>query len=322
MRPSPRTVPGTGLAIFPYALLIALSVGLFLFWDGPLWRAEREASHVGRFAFSYLLVIPAAAALLLLARRFTVSHLVAATASAWGIKLVITSALYFSLARGTAFVPPRSGSPVSSKTPLVLPPDYRPAKGDFAAGKLTGTVTRGADPVPGAVVFIDRPAPGLPPGEDASPVHVIIEASRHDHPLFTAFSGAELDVTSRDSVLHTYHLYDGPRAVSNVPVPADGKAHAVTLPDPGVYEARCDTHEGERSALVVTDHPYITRTGPAGELSLASVPAGPVMLVVVTPGQGQGTKLVVRRVPARVEKADTTEVHIDLSTPEVAEERL
>ncbi len=92
-------------------LLVALSVALFLFWGEPLWTARREASHVGRFAFSYLLVIPAAALLLAAYRRLTWSHLVGATGTAWGIKLVVTSALYFSLTRGTAHDarPPRSG---------------------------------------------------------------------------------------------------------------------------------------------------------------------------------------------------------------------
>jgi hypothetical protein len=321
VRTPTRTVPGTGLSYLPYALLVAFSVALFLFWDGPLWTAKREVSHVGRFAWSYLLVIPAAAALLAAARRLSLSHLIAATCSAWGVKLVITSALYFALARGTAHVPVAPAGPVSSKKMAVAGTDYRPAGAGFKGGAVRGGVVLGDVPVGGAVVLVDRPAPGLPLPAEPAPFRLTIDGSRYRGQVYLGQKDASFEVESKDSVLHTLHVYEGERAVMNMPVPAGGKAHAFQAPEPGVYELRCDTHGSERAALVVVDHPYVARTDEAGQLTLADVPAGPITLVVVAPALG-GKKSFVRRIPARVEVSETTVVHMDLSTPEVAEERL
>lgn len=321
VRTPSRTVPGTGLSIVPYVLLIGFSVALFLFWDGPLWAAKREASHVGRFAWSYLLVIPAAAGLLLAARRLSWSHLIAATCSAWGIKLVVTSALYFALARGTAHIPVAPAGTVSSKGPVVVTPEYRPAKGAFAAGTVKGNVVLGAEPIPGAVVLVDSPSAGLPLAEEAAPFRVTIDGAQYRGLVYLGRSDASFEVESKDAVLHTLHVYAGERGVMNVPVPAGGKAHPFQAPEVGVYELRCDNHGSERAALVVVDHPYVARTDDAGQFVLGDVPAGPVSLVVVAPARG-GKKSFVRRVPARVEVSETTVVHMDLSSPEVAEERL
>lgn len=336
MQRASRTVPGTGLSPLVYGLLVAFSVALFLFWGGPLWTAHREASHVGRFAFSYLLVLPAAALLLLAARRFTWSHLIGATGTAWGIKLVITSALYFSLARGTAHLPTAAVTTSSAKTPAAFVAEYTPAKGDFAAGTLTGTVLQKGAPAAGAVVFVDRPRPGQPLSAEAPPFKITVEASRYRGLVYLGRTDATFEVESKDPVLHTLHLYElGPagaasRAIMNVPVPAGGAPRPFTAPETGIYEARCDTHPSERASLVVVDHPYVARADDQGHFTLARVPEGPLTLVVAArePAGGlagddhQNTKSVVRHVPARVEASETTVVHIDLSTPEAAEERL
>ena len=52
-----RSVAGTGLPIWGLVGLIAVSTLLFLLWGGPLWESSRSASHVGRFAVSYLAVL-------------------------------------------------------------------------------------------------------------------------------------------------------------------------------------------------------------------------------------------------------------------------
>lgn len=319
-----------------YGLLVAFSVALFLFWGGPLWTAHREDSHVGRFAFSYLLVLPAAALLLFAARRFTWSHLIGATGTAWGVKLVITSALYFSLARGTAHLPTAAVTTSSARTPAAFVAEYTPAKGDFVAGTLSGSVLQGGAPAALAVVFIDKPGPGLPLSSEAPPFKITVEASRYRGLVHAGRTDATFEVESKDPQLHTLHLYElGPggaasRAVMNVPVPAGGAPRPFTAPEAGIYEARCDNHSTERASVVVVDHPYVARADEQGQFTLAGVPEGPLTLVVVAraPAQGlagenqQNTKSVVRRVPARVEASETTIVHIDLSTPEAAEERL
>ncbi|MBK8252647.1 MAG: hypothetical protein IPK82_08255 [Polyangiaceae bacterium] len=321
MQSPTRTVPGTGLSPISYVLLITLSVGLFLFWGGPLWSAAREASHVGRFAYSYFLVIPAATALLMVARRWSWSHLIGATCSAWGIKLVITSALYFALARGTAFTP-HAITTTPSKSAAALAPEYHAANGTYPSGSVKGKLVFGQEPVVGAAVLVDKPLPGKAVDAEVAGVTVKISAATYDSGLYTGFVGGDFTIESKDSVLHTFHLYDGARAVSNVPVPVDGKPHHVTSPEAGIYEARCDTHASERAYLVLADHPYLTRTDETGAFALDGIAAGKITLTVVAPRSKNLEKGLIRKALARVEASDTTLVHIDLSTPEAAEERL
>lgn len=319
-RPSP-TVPGTGLSPLAYVLLLVFSVGLFLFWDGPLWLAKREVSHVARFTVSYLAVVPAAVLLLLLARRFSWSNVIGTTGSAWGIKLLVTWALYSVLARGTALIPTPPLAALSSASSALVP-EYHAARPDFARGVVRGSVVRGEVGVPFATVLIDAPLPGSPLAAPSGPLRLSIGDSRYDQTTYLAQADSAIEVVSRDPILHTLHLYEGSRAVSNAPVPAGGAARAVARPEPGIYEARCDAHATERATVVVVDHPYAMKTDENGQFAFSDVAVGPVTLVVVVGAEPGKAATVVRRVPARVESTQTTVVHIDLTTPEVAEERL
>ena len=322
MRPSPKTVPGTGLSPLPYILLVTFSVVLFLYWGGPLWAAQRETSHVMRFLVSYAAVIPAAAGLLLLARRFTWSHLTAATASTWAIKLMFTSTVYLAIARGTALIPVPAPLPQSSSTQTGTTYEYHAVKGEFANGTVKGAVVLKDTPASGAVVLIDKPLPGAELADAAGPLHLWVGGSRYSEMIYLGQVGQDLDIDNKDPLLHTLHLYDRGRTAHNVPVPAGEKPRSLQMPEPGVYEMRCDTHVTERAAMVIVDHPYIVRADVGGQFTLNHVPVGPVNLVVVFRSSEKETTTLVRRVSARVEASETTVVHIDLSTPEVAEERL
>lgn len=322
MRPPPRTVPGTGLAYLPYFLLVVFSVVLFLFWDGPLWLAKRETSHVMRFVVSYAAVVPAAALLLLAARRFNWSHLWAATGSTWAIKLMVTSTLYLAIARGTAHIPVAAPLPPTATAKTASGDDYHPAKGDFARGVVKGQVVRKDGAAGGAVVLADKPRPGAELADAKGPLLLGLGGGRYSEPVYVGQADQDLEVQNRDSTLHTLHLFDRDRAVLNVAVPASEKPKSLTMPEPGIYEARCDTHASERASVVIVDHPYVARADESGEFTLIDVPAGPVTLIVVFRDSAKPGTSIVRRIPARVESQETTVVHIDLSTPEVAEERL
>lgn len=113
-----------------------------------------------RFLVSYAAVIPAAALLLFAAKRFDWSHLTAATASTWAIKLMFTSTVYLVIARGTAHIPVAAPLPPSSEAQATAGFEYRPAKGAFAHGALSGAVVLKDTPAPGAVILIDRPLRG------------------------------------------------------------------------------------------------------------------------------------------------------------------
>lgn len=311
------------MSLAPYGVLVLFSVALFLLWGGPLWTAGRGASHVTRFAVSYLAVLPVAALLLFNARQLTWSHLIAATCSAWGIKLVVTSGLYFALAGGVGLAPAAPQAAVPHGEPkAAVSADYRPAKGHFDRGAIRGSLLRAGAPVSGAVVLIDDPRPGLPLLATDEPARLTIGDSRHQGAVFLARSDQPLLVESDGAALHTLHLYAGGRAILNVPIPAGERARSFTAPEPGIYDVRCDTHPAERATLVVVEHPYATRTGERGEIELAGVATGPLELLIISPSEAAQTISPVRRVAARVEAAEITVVHIDLSTPEAAQERL
>ncbi len=91
-------VPGTGLPLYALLILIGASVGLFVFWNGALWRVPRGTSHVGRFVVSYLAVIPIGALLLAALKRLTWARFVTSVAVVWAVKLVMSSLIYEAVA--------------------------------------------------------------------------------------------------------------------------------------------------------------------------------------------------------------------------------
>jgi hypothetical protein len=86
---------GTGLRWADLVLLIAVSTALFVVWPTLLWKTTRDASHVSRFAVSYLAVIPLAASQLAFRwRRVPLRELSAAVLIVWSVKMLITVGLY------------------------------------------------------------------------------------------------------------------------------------------------------------------------------------------------------------------------------------
>lgn len=308
MQKRSSVVPGTGLSIVAYAALVALSVTLFLFVGGALWRAPREATHVARFAVSYLAVIPVGALLLLAARRFSWSHLTATTGSVWALKMVITVILYQAFARGTATevisaAPPRPSGVALRST------EYRPAAGPFAAGAIHGRVVQGGKAVVGAIVYLDAPGPGKPIFQTAS-VDLVVEGSRYEKPLYLVQGEDSVRLVNRDSSLHTLHFHGAGRLPANRPFPPSAAPQTLELPDPGFYQIRCDNHPGEGAWIVVADHPYVAITGEGGEFTLSTVPVGPARLVAVAAGYAGAQRAEAR---VTVVQGGSPELTLDLA---------
>jgi hypothetical protein len=301
-------VPGTGLPIVSYSALVALSVALFLFVGGALWRAPREASHVARFAVSYLAVVPVGALLLLASRRLSWSHLIATVGSVWAIKMFITVVLYQAFARGTAtellaIAPPRPGAPPARSA------DYRPATGRFTNGSIHGRVLEGGEGVAGAIVYLDAPGPGKRAAEP-SRVDLVIQGSRYDAPLYLVHTDDRARILNRDAVLHTLHFHGAGRTPANRPLPPSDDAQSIELPDPGLVQLRCDNHPGETAWMVVADHPYVTISGSGGEFALDGVPPGPAHVIAVTAGSTWARRAEAR---ATVTEGVTVELALDLA---------
>lgn len=295
--------------------VLAAAVGLFLVWNGLLWNAPREASHVARFVVSYLAVVPLGALLLLALHRFSWAHLITSTGAVWAIKMVVTAALYQAFARGTATELHGVAPPTTATTAAAHPPrDYGTAA-SFASGGLRGRVRRGGKGLAFAVVFLDAPAPGR-----AAPaprkVELVISGSRYAEPLYLAHVEDEVLLLNHDGVLHTAHVSGSGRLPPNRPMPPSAEAHVLPLTEPGVYHVRCDNHAGEATWIVVVDHPYAVRTSADGTFSLEGVPAGDARVVAVAAegvtGRRGGAHVLVRA-------SETAELTIDLdAAPEIS----
>jgi len=312
MKTGRETIPGSGLPAPAFLAVLAASVGLFVVYNGLLWKAPREASHVARFAVSYLAVIPLAAGLLLALRRFTWAHLVTSTFAVWAIKMVITAALYEAFARGTAMQLQAVAPPPTAMlgTAAALRAEYRAAGAPFAAARIRGHVKRGGEGVPGAVVFLDTPQPGR-----AAPAHetidLVVASSRYAEPLQLLHVDDDVRLVSRDGVLHTAHFTGSARLPPTRALPPGAEPPVVTFSEPGLFRVRCDNHEGESAWLVVVDHPYATQSAEGGAFALDGVPAGEarVEVVAVTAGGARRLDAVVT-----VPTAGTADLDLDLSS--------
>lgn len=274
-----RSVAGTGLPIWGLAGLIAFSTLLFLLWGGPLWESSRGASHVGRFAVSYLTVVPAAAALLWFRRAFSWGHLAATCGLAWAAKMVVTSFLYSAVAPGTATTLQPRQAP-SAQAPAAPVFRYRPAGGDFARGVLEGTVQRRGHPVQ-ATLFAVKPPPGLPlPAPSAHELMVVNAA--YAPPLTVVSLHDTLTAHNADHALHTLRLSSDGRLEATWPLPPNAGAVPVPLPHPGLYRLSCANHRTEAGWLLVLDHPYVARSGADGRFRMDGVPAGPLALAAIS----------------------------------------
>jgi hypothetical protein len=276
-----EAVPGTGLPGPVYSLLLLVSVALFVFWGGPFWRAAPSASHLPRFVASYLLVIPLTATALLAYRHLTWARLVTATATLWGMKLLITAALYIAIPRPASYVtaaPPRTRSGVPAGAAAAARAEYAPARAGFAAGTLHGRVLRGGMPVDGALVMLVSPPSGaaLPAAER---VELTIPTAREHAAV--ARTNDEIVSTNLDGRFHTLHFVREGRTVRNESLPGGSSARPVAPLDPGIYDIRCDNHPGEHARIVIVDHPYVARTDGAGRFEMRGVAATDVVVQVV-----------------------------------------
>ncbi len=313
MKVRQEAIPGSGLPIAALLGLLGASIGLFMVWNGLLWRAPREASHVSRFVVSYLAVVPLGAAMLLALRRWSWTHLITTTFVVWSIKLVVTAALYQAFARGTAtqlvaVAPPAVTSSAPGRN------DYRAAV-SFASGTVAGHVRLHGAALAGAVVLLDAPLPGRAVPA-AQKMDLVVSGSRYAEPLYLAHVDDAIDLVNRDGVLHTAHLTGAGTMPQNRPMPPSADPQRLSLTEPGLYHLRCDNHPGEATWIVVVDHPYATRTGADGAFRLDGVAAGDARLVVLAPDGA-----AVRRAEqhASVQAGETVEPVIDLDrAPEIS----
>lgn len=266
--------------------MLALSLLVFLFWDGALWSAREGDSHAGRIFISYAVVIPLVAALLFATKRWSWVHLTTSTGLLWAVKLLLTSTLYFALAPTTTrnYRPRASWETATATGTTARDPatKYRAASSPGSHAKLSGSVTEHGAAIAGALVFIEQPPSGLPSAREGR-VQLTVHDSRYDRAIYAAGVHDQLRVTNEDALLHTLRFTRLGTTRANLPLPPSNVSRMIAAPgQPGIYTLACENHSTEQAVFAVFDHPYFTLTGGDGRFTMESLPLGTMTLVVRT----------------------------------------
>lgn len=302
------TVLGSGLSAVSYGVVLAISVGLFVGYGGPLWATR--GSHGMRFAVSYLAVIPLVALVLRLSGRLTWPNIVTAVGTLWAIKLLVTAPLYYALAPGGALddigALPTARASTAVPTARTQTSAYKPADGPVPSGVLKGRVTA---PSP-VVVTLVAPPPGrsLPAAREVS---VVLTDGGFERSVYLMNTADSLRIDNPGKRMHSARLRAGGRTRLNAPVPPGETAHAPSLDTPGEVELTCATHPTERALLIVVDHPYAVRTDDQGAFELEGVPAADVSVVAV---DLVGDEVVRSTRTVRVREGAATELSLSFGT--------
>jgi hypothetical protein len=274
---------GSGLPAWLLATLFGLSVVLFLFWGGALWRAPAEASHLVRIVGSYLVVVPLVIGALAGLRRLSLGALVTSVGLIWAAKLLVTSSLYALLAPGTShdYAARRTWTREGAEAPAG--DGYRAAGAVERAGvgAVDGVLRGAAADLDGALVWVPEPGPGRPLGEPRQ--HDWSVGADHAQRLRLVFAGDTIAVTNPDAELHTLVLAGEGRASQNLPLVPGGRLQ-LAAPEPGRYRLSCQRHAAPLGDLLVVDHPYAAAVGADGRFELDDLPAGRHTIRVLTAG--------------------------------------
>ena len=90
-----------GLTRGQFLFILAVSVALFLFLDGPLWRHTHD-SHFWRIVWSYLAILPMTCVALYRNGKAGLGTIVAASAVVGLVKLVVTAVILVVIGLGQA----------------------------------------------------------------------------------------------------------------------------------------------------------------------------------------------------------------------------
>jgi hypothetical protein len=90
-----------GLTRGQFFLILAVSIAMFLFLDGPLWLHTHE-SHFWRIGWSYLAIVPMAWVALYRNGKAHLGTIVAASVVVGLVKLVVTAVILVAIGLGQA----------------------------------------------------------------------------------------------------------------------------------------------------------------------------------------------------------------------------
>jgi len=279
---------------------LAVSVTVFLFATGPLWRHAADIGRLDRAIFwSYGIIPLLIAGCLLLSRRWSWRGFLLDSMALTLTKYVVTASVAIGLwASGNdpAGVAPRprgaKAASSSAAEPVITPTPIDPA----STGTITVTVADASGkPVEGALVHVSGGLEGLVFAPPAEPVVLTNDGKGVTPALAVVQTGQRIQGRSTDGRLHTLVVRRDGAALFNVPLLSSGDPTPVRAGDtPGPATVRCNVHPKDEaeSQLLLVSHPFHAFSDAAGRVTFRGVPSGALRLAAVTEGHTAGEERV------------------------------
>lgn len=269
--------------------ILAVSVSIFLFATGPVWRhAWRIGVLNDAILWSYLPLPFLVAGALAYRRALTLRAFFLDALELTLLKYSITfglSLVLWSVQRPPdepfVFHPPHVEA--QAATPALKPTLLDPAR----LGTVRGVVADASGaPVANALVYVSAGLDDVVFAPPSAPLELREGEGGVSPKLAAVMVGQRIEARSTDGQLHTLVGTAGGSALFNVPLLPAGVVRAVEVAEPhGLVELRCNVHPGEAHAFVgVFSNPFFTLTDAQGRFALEGVPDRAITLSVSRDG--------------------------------------
>ncbi len=117
--------------------------------------------------------------------------------------------------------------------------------------------------------------PGMtPPRPHIEPISLVNQQCQFIPHTQVAVINSQLEISSKDPVLHNTHIRTESRTFLNVALPPKSRIIRKSLKSAGRLTVRCDAHKFMQSSIHVFPHPYFSLTDGRGVFEIPHVPAG------------------------------------------------
>jgi hypothetical protein len=275
---TPAAAEGLGQKLLSRRMLwlcVAISIVVFLLWDGPIFR-HADAADAAAW-WSYAVIPPLVAGALLLERKLRALPWILATTEVTAWKFFAT----YLFAQTMWMISPPKAAPRPPPAAEVRAPDPPPSVIDpRTTGVVEGRVATAAGaPLSGVLVYIDAGLERYVFAPPAEPIRIVEEADAIVTSSDVAQVGQLVEARSGDLKLHTLIASTGEGDAFSIPLQSSGAwSQAKLRPIAGVATLHCGVHQrsGESKRLLITANPFWAKTGENGDFRLSGVPAGKV----------------------------------------------
>jgi hypothetical protein len=276
--------------------IFAISISIFLFATGPVWRHPWRIGVLNdAILWSYLPLPLLVAGALAYRRALTLRGFFLDALELTLLKYSVTfglSLVLWSIQRPPeepfVFHAPRIEARATPAAKLTV---LDPAR----LGTVRGVVVDGSGaPVANALVFVSAGLEEMVFAPPAKALELTEDGTGVSPRLAAAMVGQRVEARSIDGQLHTLVATAAGSTLFNVPLLPAGVVRAVDVAEPhGLVELRCTVHPNERHAVVgFFSNPFFALTGPDGRYAFEGVPATKITVSVSRDGRALSSTAV------------------------------